>query len=121
MLFTGAAFLAASFGFLDLDPSTARPPRAILFLVSVIAIAGGLLIILRRETKWSNLLAGALLFAMAGIGGWAAVLGPAEKISGGLSFLPPETNVTLARIVFGTGAMLCLIVGAFALRRSIKT
>jgi hypothetical protein len=118
MMLTGAVFLAAYQGLIDLDLSVVQPPRVILLTVSVIAFAGGLLIIVRRETRLSELLAGALLFALAAVGGWAAIFGPADRISGGLGFLPPETNVVLARGVFGMGAIICLIMSAYAFRRS---
>jgi 4-hydroxybenzoate polyprenyltransferase len=120
MMLTGAVFLAASFGLINLDPSTFQPPRAILLLISIIAITGGLLIITRRETKWNNFLGGVLLFALAVIGGWAAVFGPEERISGGLAFLPPEANVVLARTVFGMGGIICLTLSIFAVHRGLK-
>ena len=121
MVLIGAAFLAAYLGFIDLDPSSVQPPRVILFLVSVIAFAGGLLIIIRRGTRLNELLAGAMLFAFAAAGGWAAIFGPADRISGGLAFLPPEANIALARVVFGVGAVICLMVSAYAIRRSLNT
>ena len=120
MLFTGAAFMAASLGIIVLDPSTFQPPRAILFLVSIIAITGGSLIIIQDQTRWSDWLASVMLMAFAAVGGWVAVFGPAERISGGLAFLPPETNVALARVIFGLGALLCLGLSAYAIRRSLK-
>jgi len=120
MISTGAAFLAASVGLIALAPSVSQPPRTILFLVSIIAITGGSLILIRGQTRGRDGLAGFMMLAFAAVGGWAAVWGPAQRISGGLPFLPPETNVVLARILFGAGALFCLALSAYAIRRSLN-
>ena len=50
----------------------------------------------------------ALFAAFAVLGGWIALAGDARHFSGGVPFLGPF-NVSLARIAFGFGALICAL------------
>jgi hypothetical protein len=49
----------------------------------------------------------ALFAAFAMLGSWVAIGGDARHFSGGIPFLGGALNVSLARIVFGFGALIC--------------
>jgi hypothetical protein len=89
-------------------------PRWLLYILSFTLGAGAGLAFLGQDHPLSHLVAAVIwiLFALAGI--WAAVYSPLERLLGGISVLSPAANRTLARIIFGLGAILNLGVGFFA-------
>ena len=89
-------------------------PRWLFYILSFTLGAGAGLAFLGQDHPLSNLVAAVIwiLFALAGT--WAAVYSPLERLSGGISVLPSAANRTLARIIFGMGAILNLGTGLFA-------
>ena len=89
-------------------------PRWLFYILSFTLGAGAGLAFLGQDHPLSNLVAAVIwiLFALAGT--WAAVYSPLERLSGGISVLPSAANRTLARIIFGLGAILNLVAGLFA-------
>lgn len=50
-----------------------------------------------------------ILIGMAITGIWASLLSPSHGISGGIPFVPRSVNVGLGRLLFGLGALVCLL------------
>jgi hypothetical protein len=92
----------------------------VLFLVALVLTIGGVMMIAGRDSRLNDFLAAVLLLGMSSIGSWVAFFGSADGISGGLAFLPSELNVGLGRILFGLGALLCLAMAVYALRRTLR-
>ena len=120
LMITGIVYAAVSIGLFRVDESTIHVPGTILFLVSVVLIIGGMMMVAGRDSRLNDILAGGLLLAMAAIGGWVAIFGSPDRISGGLAFLPPEMNVGLARVLFGLGSIVSGAMSLVALRRALR-
>lgn len=45
----------------------------------------------------------------------------AEGISGGVPFLPRDTNITIGRLMFGFGAALCFGLALYGMQRFFKS
>jgi hypothetical protein len=82
--------------------------------------SGGATLLVDRNSKLNTLCASLLLLLMGVIGAWVALLGPAAGFSGGIPFLPHAYNVTLARWVFGLGALVPFMISIYAIRTLLK-
>lgn len=95
-------------------------PRWLLFLLALLFGAASTLAFQNPDQRGSNLVAAVIFFILAIAGTWIAVSGSPASFSGGISTLPPQTNRTLGRIAFGTGAALNLGLGIIAARRYFR-
>jgi hypothetical protein len=57
---------------------------------------------------------GLISFSLGATGIWIGIQG--GEISGGIPFLPAETNNLIGRIVFAGGGLLCLWISSIAFR-----
>ena len=121
LLIAGLVYAGVSLGIIQVDSSTTHAPMTVLFLVAVVLSIGGVMMIAGRDSRLNELLAAVLLLGMSSIGSWVAIFGSIDGISGGLAFLPSELNVGLGRVLFGLGALLCLAMAVYALRRALKS
>ncbi len=94
-------------------------PLWVLFLVGTILSAAGAIVVVGSKSRMSNLFAAILLAAMGGIGLWATCA-PAEKMSGGIPFVPRALNVLIGRSLFGSGVLLSCSLCLYALRQFAK-
>ena len=95
-------------------------PLWVIFLCGVVFLLGGAMLLVDRNSKFNALCASLLLLVMGVIGAWVALLGPAAGFSGGIPFLPQAYNVTLARWVFGLGALVSFMMLVYAIRSLLK-
>lgn len=102
------------------DPSTIHAPRWVLFLAGVVFVFAGLMVLAGGQSRWSDAMAALLCLCFAAVAAWAALLAPGDKMSGGLWFLPHGVNVTIGRAIFGIGALTCLAIAVYALRRAAR-
>jgi hypothetical protein len=121
LILLGSGFFVAalSVNMIPIDESNLHVPRWVLALVSIVFVSTGVLVVLNQKSRGSYLLAGIILFAMSVIGAWIALFGSSEQFYGGLSILPRDVNVAMARILFGFLAMITLAVSAYVLRKGL--
>ena len=105
---------------LPADAAMLRAPMWVIFLCGVVFVLGGAMLLVDRNSRLNALCASLLLLVMGVIGAWVALLGPAAGFSGGIAFLPHAYNVTLARWVFGLGALVSFMMLAYALRTLLQ-
>lgn len=102
------------------DEADKNAPDWVILACGAIFFLTGIMIKLGDRGRWSDLLAGFLILAFALVGGWIAVFGAGEKMSGGFWFASRETNISIARLVFGFGSLICLAISAYAFRRFLR-
>lgn len=111
----GYALLAASGVF---SAQTANDtPAWVLGLVGIVFVIAGVMIFLRNYSRALDLFAAIILASFTLIAGWITFHASSEGFSGGIPFLPYEMNVSLARVMFGLGALLCFSGFLYALKR----
>lgn len=113
----GGAICAVALDLVPIDESSLHAPRAVLFLAGLVVLVAGVMALGGPDSRHNDLLAAALLLSMAAAGAWVALFAPGEGFSGGVPLLPRGTNVLLARIVFGLGAVATFLVAVWAFRR----
>ncbi len=111
----GYALLAAS-GVIPVQRAN-NTPIWIVGLVGVIFVIAGVMIFLRNYSRALDLFAAIILASFTLVAGWITFHASSEGFSGGIPFLPNETNVSLARVMFGFGALLCFGGFLYALKR----
>ncbi len=111
----GYALLAASSVIpVQLENDT---PIWVLGLVGVIFVIAGIMILLRNYSRALDLFAAIMLASFTLISGWITFHASSEGFSGGVPFLPNDMNVSLARVMFGIGTLLCFGIFLYALKR----
>ena len=105
---------------LPADAAMLSAPMWVIFLCGVVFVLGGAMLLVDRNSKLNALCASLLLLVMGVIGAWIALLGPAAGFSGGIPFLPDAYNVTVARWVFGLGALVSFMILVHAPRTLLK-
>jgi hypothetical protein len=111
----GYALLAAS-GVL-LAQTENDTPSWVIGLVGVMFVIAGIMIFLRNYSRALDLFAAIILASFTLIAGWITFHASSEGFSGGVPFLPNDMNVSLARVMFGLGALLCFGGFLYALKR----
>ncbi len=92
-------------------------PLWVLGLVGVIFVIAGIMIFLRNYSRALDLFAAIMLASFTLISGWITFHASSEGFSGGVPFLPNDMNVSLARVMFGIGTLLCFGIFLYALKR----
>jgi len=113
--------LSIALGLLPVDEAKVMAPMWVIAMSGIVfVIAGGM--ILSGNHSWANdLLAGILCLLFGIMGTWVSFFSASEGFSGGVPLLPHESNVTLGRWVFGTGALICFAVSAYAFWRAFQS
>lgn len=112
----GLTVIALSLNLLPVVDSVFGAPKWIVGIAGSIFAIAGLIMLLGEKSKINNLLAGCLLAGLGLIGGWVGLFGSDEGFSGGLPFLPETVNISLARSIFGMGALICFLLAAYAFK-----
>ena len=111
----GYALLAAS-GVLDVQTAN-NTPVWVIGLVGVMFVIAGVMIFLRNYSRALDLFAAIILASFTLVTGWITFHASSEGFSGGIPFLPNDMNVSLARVMFGLGTLLCFGGFLYALKR----
>ena len=106
----GASVCAIAFDWLPYDPEKIHAPDWVIAMAGGVFVAGGLAIAFRQSELLVCALGNLIVIAFAAIALWVALYGPSAQFSGGIPFLPHETNLTLARIVFAASAVMCALI-----------
>ena len=118
---TGLIIIALSLDLLPVDDSMFGAPVWVVGIAGSIFTITGLMILLGEKSKINNLLAAFLLTGMGLIGGWVGLFGSDEGFSGGIPFLPETVNISLARSLFGMGALICFLMAAYAFKLQFES
>ena len=116
----GGYALLAAIGVMPIETANNTPPW-IVGLAGLVFVIGGVMIFLRNHSRVLDLLAAIILASFALIAAWVAVYGSAEGFSGGISMLSGDTTVSLARVMFGIGAIMCFAGFLYAMRRYFQS
>ena len=111
----GFALLAAA-GVVPIETSN-DTPLWVIGLVGAIFVIAGIMIFLRNYSRALDLFAAVLLAAFTLVAGWITFYSSPEGFSGGIPFLPHAMNVSVARGMFGFGALMCFAGFLYALKR----
>ncbi len=125
-LLTGAFFilmglliLLAAFGFGPMSGSRMNAPRWVIGLCGLFFASGGVVVIAPAH-KLASLAAGIAVVAITVICAWIALFGDARYFSGGLSMFSHNTEVLIARALFGAVAVLGAAISVHALRKAFN-
>ena len=92
-------------------------PMWVVGLIGVMFVIAGIMIFLRNHSRALNFFAAMILASFTLIGGWVTFFASPEGFSGGIPFLPHAMNVTLGRVMFGLGSMMCFGGFLYAVKR----
>jgi hypothetical protein len=85
--------------------------------LGLLFLGGGLAIVANPHSSFASWSAGTVVISVTIVSAWVALYGPSEQFSGDFPFLSRETNVTIARIVFGCVALMGLAITTAAFKK----
>jgi hypothetical protein len=118
-LLGGVAICAAALGLLPADYFVFEAPRWAVLGAGALSILVGFML-LARDHRASDAFASVLLLALAAIAGWVTFFAPEGTIQRVLPFIPISVNDALGRLLFGLGAVACVGMAIWALRRLFR-
>jgi hypothetical protein len=89
-------------------------PRWIFLVLAILVGFGSGMAFLGQEHPLTNLFAALVWILFAAVGTWASLFSPLDTLTGGWAMFSTETNRIIARIVFGSGAILNFGAGVYA-------
>ena len=92
-------------------------PMWVIGLIGMMFVIAGIMIFLRNHSRALDFFAAIILASFTLITGWIAFFASPEGFSGGIPFLPRDMNVTLARVMFGLGSIMCFGGFLYAVKR----
>lgn len=113
--------LSIALGFLPIDEAKMMAPMWVVAMSGVVFIIAGGMILLGNHSWANDLLAGILCLLFGVMGAWVSLFSASEGFSGGVPLLGHESNVTLARWMFGIGALISFAISAYAFRRAYQS
>jgi len=90
-------------------------PRWVVFICGLLFVAPGLAGLLPGGKRTARFVFSFMLACFGVVGGAVALLGDSTGFSGGIPFVSQETNVIIARWVFGGGALICIFFAGLVL------
>jgi hypothetical protein len=114
----GAFTLLVASGVLPMQTAN-DTPIWVIWLIGVVFVIAGVMIFLRNHSRALDFFAAIILASFTLIGGWVSLFASPEGFSGGIPFLPYDTNVVLARVMFGLGALMCFGGFVYAVKRFV--
>ena len=115
----GVAVCAAALGFLPADYLAFEAPRGVVFGAGAVFVLAGFML-LARDHRGSDSIASILLLIFSAIAGWITFYAPEGTIQRAFPFIPADVNDALGRLLFGLGAVACVGMAAWALRRLFR-
>ncbi len=116
----GVLLLLMATGVIPVDDEDLHAPNAILILCAIVFLAGGVVVAFPADKRLKMSMVVLILISFMITGSWAALFGEDRHISGGIPFVSRETNVLLARIGFGAGALMVFGILLLALKDLIR-
>lgn len=115
----GVALCAASLGLLPDDFLVFEAPRSLVCGAGAASALVGFML-LARDHRASDALASVLLLALAASAGWFTFYAPPGTLQRMFPFIPTAVNDAMGRLLFGLGAVACVGMAAWALRRLLR-
>ncbi len=115
----GVLILLAAFGIGPMAASRMNAPHWIIGLCGLFFASGGVILIAPTH-KIARLAAGIAVVGITVVCAWAALFGDARYFSGGMSVFSQDTEVLIARALFGGVAILGGAISANAVRRALN-
>ena len=119
-ILTGLFFVLIGIGIIPIDDSELNAPEWVVGLCGFVFSLAGVMILVGEKSPINHLLAGLLVLSFGCIGGWIALYGEAAHFSGGTPFLSNTQNVWIARVLFGSGSLLCFAVAFYTIIQYLK-
>jgi hypothetical protein len=113
-------FILIGIGIIPVDDSELNAPEWVIGLCGFVFSLAGVMILVGEKSPINHLLAGLLVLSFGCIGGWIALYGEAAHFSGGTPFLSNTQNVWIARVLFGSGSLLCFAVAFYTIKQYLK-
>lgn len=113
--------LSIALGLLPVDEADVYAPMWVVAISGIVFLIAGCMIFLGNHSWANDLLAGVLCLLFGIVGIWVSLFSPSEGFSGGVPLLSKAANVTLARWVFGSGALICFAISVYAFRRATQS
>lgn len=110
LLVSGLVIELTVFDIISIDENLVHAPNWVIALLGILFLSGGLVIVVSPESSIATWSAGTLVIAMTLVSAWVAVYGSSEHFSGDLPFISQDTNVIIARIIFGCVSLLGLAI-----------
>ena len=114
----GVIIILAVFGLGPMSDSDTHAPRWLIGIAGILFLSCGVMVI-EAFHKLASLTAGLATIGMTVICGWIAIFGEDEHFSGGPSIFSDPTEVLIARVLFGSVALLGAAITINALRKII--
>ena len=102
------------------DEELVHAPRWILGLGAALFAGGGLSLLAGPAYRLAQWSAGTVVVSMTVLSAWVALFGQSEHFSGDWPWLSEETNVPIARILFGAVSLLGLGIIVAAVKNAGK-
>lgn len=120
-ILTGLFFIFIGIGIIPIDDPTLNSPKWVLGLCGFVFSLSGVMVLLGEKSPINNLLGGLLVLSFAIIGGWIAFFGDSAHFSGGTPILSDSQNVIVARILFGSGSLMCFFIFIYAIKMQFRS
>ncbi len=106
----GASVCMIALNILPYEESKIHAPDWVILVSGAVFIFGGLAMLFRANQLVVSVLGNLIVLSFACVAAWVAFLGPSEHFSGGIPLLSYELNVKVARIMFGSGSVMCALI-----------
>ena len=114
--------MGMAIGIIPVKTGSLHAPTYIVFIAGLLFWIAGVSILIGSTRPRFNSLLAAILFALfAVIGGWVSLFGTSNAFGGGVPFAPHSTNEWIARVMFGAGAIVCVLCCIYALAMAVRS
>ena len=117
---TGVFIMLIAAGVIPSEESSFHAPRWVVGACGAIFSIAGIMIFTPRNSLMNNLLAFVLILCFGVIGGYVALYGESGSFSGGIPLISRETNISIGRIVFGFGSIVCFLISLIPISQFFK-
>jgi hypothetical protein len=109
------------FGVIPMKPGSLHAPAYIVVIAGLLFWFAALSILFGSTRPRFNSLLAAILFALlAVVGGWISFFGASNAFGGGVPLVSHAANEWVSRLMFGCGAIICLLCSFYALMRAVR-
>lgn len=118
LIVSGIAVELVAFDIIPIDEKRVHAPNWIIALLGILFLAGGLTIFVNPKSGIARWAAGIVVITITIVSAWVSVFGASEHFAGDWPFLSNDTNVIIARIMFGCIALMGLAIIVAAAKKS---
>ena len=120
-MLSGALPIGMAFSVTPLEPGSPPSPSHAVFLAGLLFWFAAISILFGGTRPRFNSLLAAILFALlAVVGGWVSMFGTSDAFDSGVPIASHATNEWISRVMFGCGAIICVLCSIYALKRAVR-